>query len=371
MKQSIYISFLLVALVSSCNKLGVETVSGKEEVYISAAMTSVETRTRAPYLLAVPTYDDPLDVDIWASTTSGEYEASDLDGSGDDGAVAMHTTARFQSGENQLLKDIIYSDKNAGVYFIGFHPSGWDGTHVNDGNVQVYNATILFDGSQDVMFAPQTMGKYGLATHPQLLFRHLLTYVTVEVKVDAAIVQEEESIRNAWGNLTGLKITSSNRVSVGLYDGLYSTDAQGSAVYDFDSGVAFQNDGGDGKLSFYYKGTDTPISESDYYEMTRIAEEVAYVMCSPVVATSANPEEYTIYLSTANRDVVVLPLDLRTTDGSPFIGSTRGKHFKVVLNFKRGDNITISTGVTDWTTGGTATGNIGESNIVNNSGNES
>ena len=370
---------MMMALMSSCNKLEVESVQGTEAVYISAAMSSVDIQTKAPYLLTLPTYDDPLNVDIWASTTSGEYEASDLDGSGEDGAVAMHTTATFQSGENQLLKDIIYSEKNQGVYFVGFHPNGWNGTHVTEENVgDVYNATVQFNGREDVMFAPQTMGKYGSGTNPHLLFHHLLTYVTIEIKVDVDTsaeeedqVTEEESIRNAWGNLTELKITSSNRVSVGLYNGLYSTDQQGESVYDFDAGVAFQNDGGDGKLSFHYKDTDAPISISNGYEMTRTAEEVAYVMCSPVFATEANHEEYSIYLSTANRDVVVLPLDLRTTDGSPFIGSTRGKHFKVVLNFKRGDNITISTGVTDWTTGGTATGNIGESNIVNNSGNES
>ena len=356
--------------VTACNKVGEDVVPGYEDVYISAATTSVEVPTRVPYMLTAPTYDNPLNVDVWASTISGEYEAANLDGSGPDGIVKKHTTAKFQSSQHQLLSDIIYSNKNQGVYFVGFHPNDWDGKSVTENGKEVYNATFGFTGCEDVMFAPQTKGSYGSTTNPKLIFHHLLTYITVEIKIDAANTQEEESIINAWGNLTHLKISSSNRVSVGLSDSHYPDNAS----YNFDSGVAFENDNNStGSLNFFKKGTNTAFpDENEGYKMRKEGEDVAYVMCSPVDASTANTEEYVLYIKTSNRDAMNVPLDLKTVDSSPYQGSTRGKHFKVLLNFKKGENITISTSVTDWATGGTAIGNIVEGNIQqeNNTNNE-
>ena len=63
-----------------------------------------------------------------------------------------------------------------------------------------------------------------------------------------------------------------------------------------------------------------------------------------------------------NKRNIILDIDLKTKDGNTddafFSGNTAGRLFTIGLNFKMGNNIAISTSITDWETGGTGTGEI-------------
>ena len=63
--------------------------------------------------------------------------------------------------------------------------------------------------------------------------------------------------------------------------------------------------------------------------------------------------EYVITIDTENREDVQIHVDLKTGDGdgNSFVGSTMGKQFTVLLNFKIGNVIAVQTGLTgidDW-----------------------
>jgi hypothetical protein len=90
-------------------------------------------------------------------------------------------------------------------------------------------------------------------------------------------------------------------------------------------------------------------------------QEVAYVLCAPVIATASAvvggvdtpTAEYTLHIETSRRKVS-LPIDLRINDtsGGYYTGSTRGKYFTLNLTFKMGNTIVVSSKVQDWALGG-------------------
>lgn len=365
---------LLVSMVA-CMEDKSELDSAEEEagrIYLSAGIGET-VMTRAPYLpqdesgqtLHVPTTDNPLDVSVWASTTTNVFPNSGLNGS--NGYVAIHTHAHFQSGDPQLLGEAVYPKGQNPVYFVGLHPqsvadSKWTTTDTNHTHAQ-----YTFTGKEDVMFAPQISGYYNLAyaSSPTFHFHHLLTLLRIKMVADVEEndIEKKEAVRDAWGKITNLTISSKNKVIVDL-----SSDS---------TGVVFENPT---DMSLYKTGTDEvfPKAEGDFIPTTEM--DVAYVMCAPVMAAYKDDlgeelvPEYTLHIRTVNRELDI-PIDLKwnsgTEEASYFTGTTMGRQFSLLLNFKMGNIISVAAeislqGHSDWFTHGTGTEDLTEGDLSTN-----
>lgn len=323
------------------------------QIYLSAS-TERSVETRAPYDYTVPNENEDgiLHAAVWASSVQLSYLNTGENGRNDDGKVAIHTSADFNSGEPQLLNQAVYPKSGTPVYFIGLHPqTGWDNN--NDGK----SANYTFSGAQDVMFAPRIEGQYADPTNlvfdvPVLNFKHLLTWLKIK------IVAEDATTRDAWGKIISIKVNSHDRVSVAID----YTSAEGFVYADH---VEYSTVG-DGWFPLYSNdGTDAvfpPTSgyDMEYYPNVTAPQEVAYVLCSPVDAVDkmviaggeeVDSPEYTLQIETERRSVT-LPIDLMKNATQYFEGSTRGKCFTLNLTFRMGNTIVVSADVEDWTLGG-------------------
>lgn len=399
MKRSSY-TVLLFCLCSCAGHVVPEQVDEGSRIWLSAAVEMSEA-TRSPYMpdkasdgdTYHPASDNVLSADVWGSTTEylfkEEFDPEDndpYDGNGKDGAddskVAIHTTATFRSGDPQLLSAAIYGkdgDAAPPVYFVAFHPTGWT-TPGDDSEGKV--ATYTFDGNDDVMFAPQVSGHYAtdFASSPELYFRHLLTWLRIEMKA------ENETVSNSWGLLKSITIRSNSAVTVDL-----TSDAYNAGEYKFND-ITFS---GETDMKFYmtdeekvFEGsemtvrkvfTDDVFPKSGGYLIPGKPdgatedidpEEVAYVMCAPVNATEDKvvdgkdvpSEEYVITITTEKRTVTI-PVDLQEEAGTPYEGSTRRKQFTLSLLFKMGNTVSVATSVKDWVPGGVVVSEFGDDDI--------
>ena len=417
MKRSSY-TILLFCLCSCAGHVVPEQADEGSRIWLSAAVEMSEA-TRSPYMpdkasdgdTYHPASDNVLSANVWGSTTEylfkeendpEDYPPYPYDGNGtngvDDSKVAIHTTATFRSGDPQLLSAAIYGkdgDAAPPVYFVAFHPTGWT-TPGDDSEGKV--ATYTFDGNDDVMFAPQVSGHYAtdFASSPELYFRHLLTWLRIEMKA------ENETVSNSWGLLKSITIRSNSAVTVDL-----TSDAYNAGNYKFeiegtgsDAGIQKYNFNditfsGETDMNFYRTGeekvfegsemtvrkvfTDDVFPESGGYlipgkpdgETEDIdPEEVAYVMCAPVNATKkkvvdgedVSSEEYVITITTEKR-AVTIPVDLQEEAGTPYVGSTRRKQFTLSLLFKMGNTVSVATSVKDWVPGGVVVSEFGDDDI--------
>lgn len=394
MKRSSY-TILLFCLCSCAGHVVPEQADEGSRIWLSAAVEMSEA-TRSPYMpdkasdgdTYHPASDNVLSADVWGSTDAyvfkhEEYsEGNPYDGSQDGGKVAIHTTATFRSGDPQLLSAAIYGkdgDAAPPVYFVAFHPNGWTTPgDESEGTV----ATYTFDGNDDVMFAPQVSGHYATAydASPELYFRHLLTWLRIEMKA------ENETVSNSWGPLKSITIRSNSTVTVDL-----TSDAYNAGEYKFND-ITFS---GETDMNFYRTGeekvfegsemtvrkvfTDDVFPESRGYLIPGKPdgttedidpEEVAYVMCAPVNATKKKvvdgedvlSEEYVITITTEKR-AVTIPVDLQEEAGTPYVGSTRRKQFTLSLLFKMGNTVSVATSVKDWVPGGVVVSEFGDDDI--------
>ena len=361
--------FMLAGMMACTNDTpGIRpTDEEASRIYLSAGVGEPAVSSRTPYQYEVPTMTQPLDVSVWASTTMGNFGNEGKNGS--DGTVAIHTQAHFQSGAPQLLGEAIYPKKDdTPVYFVGFHPQSSDTGWIlqNDNN----SASFTFTGMEDVMFAPRISGSYGtdFDASPQFHFRHLLTWLRIEMiaDMDEEDVENRKAVAEAWGEIVSMTISSKNQVTVNnLSEDVFNS-----------SNVVFSGDATDMKL--YHTDTDDvfPNAGSQMIPYEKLTE-VAYVLCAPVVGDDmeysvdegqdVKVPEYTLHVKTTKRDVYI-PIDLMKIDGnavSPFTVNTMGYQFIIQLNFKMGNVIGVSAAIsldanTDWFTHGTGSTDLKE-----------
>ncbi len=377
--------FVFASMLSCTNDAPeMEQTDEASRIYLSAGIGEVVS-SRTPYELTAPTTEHPLNVSVWASTTSGVFEHDGKNGS--DGTVAIHTQAHFQSGTPQLLGEAIYPKEptegaqSAPVYFVGFHPQSsteqpWSATNGNQ------SATFTFTGKEDVMFAPQISGVYGtdFDVSPQFKFYHLLTWLRIEMVADKDEndILKKEAIAEAWGKITSLTIKSNNQVTVNSLGQTYA-DAD-ETKKEIVNNLTFS---AETDMNFYHTGSDNQfLKDAESYAIPTALTEVAYVMCAPVQGVyqytvdgvDVKKPEYTLHLKTEKRELDI-PIDLKIADGdeetSYFTKNTRGHQFKILLNFKMGNVISVSAEISlganaDWYTHGTGTGNIKEEHIKAN-----
>lgn len=337
------------------------------KIYLAAALENKES-TRAPYELSSPTSLKPLDVEVWASTEKYKYPNSGANGAEDNGQVAIHTTARFQSSAPQLLNTAIYNSiAKPTVYFVALYPQGWTA-------VDNTNAKFSINGAQDVLFASQIQGAYATEYEktPLLHFKHLLTWLSFEIKAD------DENAANAWGKVKQITIKSKKDVKIDLSSASYTeSTSDNGTVYNYkSSGYTFETDT---TLPVYHKNpasdhltADTTFgakhNKNGGYELDTTPREIAYAICCPVDASYTDiydntTAEYTLYITTENRSAEV-PIDLKKSAGSEannyFVGSTMGRKFTIQLNFKLGNTIAVAAKMKEWESGGIINENITE-----------
>ncbi len=409
---------LLASSLTACQQ-DVPNVEQTDEIsssiYLSAGIGNSES-TRAPYyptdgngVLETPTQEHPLNVSVWASTDNNGKFPHKVDEYGNvyDGSigneVAIHTTARFQSAKPQLLGEAIYptplENGTIVVNFIGLHPqsrneASWEVSSDNQ------DASYTFTGKEDVMFAPMIQGEYGLDYElypekvPTFHFYHLLTWLRIEMVADKdeTDVRNREKVRDAWGKIESLTITSKNMVTIhnlgttGYKQQDDNTNKIDKGEFTKEENVSFTNET---HLNLYCHNTDNqyPITGKDNDNtvpsefkgiIPTSVTPAAYVMCAPIVGATqdalGNPvPEYILHIKTEHREMDI-PLDLKGDSGNLFTGSTMGRVFNIVLNFKMGDVISVSTeisvgGDADWFTHGTGTGDLTEDDLEQNAGN--
>lgn len=388
MRRIIHIS-LLICLIS-CQQNGLDAVQVGAPVYIAASVGG-DSMTKAPYMptnnqghmVETPSPEHPLKTDVWGSTTSyifteefyDQEKTRPWDGSDESGKVAIHTDATFQSGDPQLLRAAIYNkNTKPTVYFVAFSPIS-QGAEKWVASEDGKSASFVFSGNDDVMFAPQVQGTYATdySKSPVLSYSHLLTWLRVEMQA------ESKEVSDSWGAIKSMTIRSNNNVKIDLQKEAYNNDG----TYNFEN-VVFSEET---DLNFYktieeesYDGAQVTMKKKFTDEVfTDIKvpylkkEELAYVLCAPVVGTDKkvvdgeeiDAEEYVITISTDKRNVAI-PVDLRHMVSGvvqPFLGSTRCMQFTLSLNFKMGNTIYLTSSVQDWKVGGLVVGNIGDGNI--------
>lgn len=388
MRRIIHIS-LLICLIS-CQQNGLDAVQVGAPIYVAASVGG-STMTKAPYMpmdnqghmVETPSPEHPLKTDVWGSTTSyifteefyDQEKTRPWDGSDESGKVAIHTDATFQSGDPQLLRAAIYNkNTKPTVYFVAFSPIS-QGAEKWVASEDGKSASFVFSGNDDVMFAPQVQGTYATdySKSPVLSYSHLLTWLRVEMQA------ESKEVSDSWGAIKSMTIRSNSNVKIDLQKEAYNNDG----TYNFEN-VVFSEET---DLNFYktieeesYDGAQVTMKKKFTDEVfTDIKvpylkkEELAYVLCAPVVGTDKkvvdgeeiDAEEYVITISTDKRNVAI-PVDLRHMVSGvvqPFLGSTRCMQFTLSLNFKMGNTIYLTSSVQDWKVGGLVVGNIGDGNI--------
>lgn len=379
----------MICLIS-CQQNGLDAVQVGAPIYVAASVGG-STMTKAPYMpmdnkghmVETPSPEHPLKTDVWGSTTSyifteefyDQEKTRPWDGSDESGKVAIHTDATFQSGDPQLLRAAIYNkNTKPTVYFVAFSPIS-QGAEKWVASEDGKSASFVFSGNDDVMFAPQVQGTYATdySKSPVLSYSHLLTWLRIEMQA------ESKEVSDSWGAIKSMTIRSNNNVKIDLQKEAYNNDG----TYNFQNIVfseetdlnlykTIEEESYDGaQVTMKKKFTDEVFTDIKVPYLKK--EELAYVLCAPVVGTDKkvvdgeeiDAEEYVITISTDKRNVAI-PVDLRhmvSGEVQPFLGSTRCMQFTLSLNFKMGNTIYLTSSVQDWKVGGLVVGNIGDGNI--------
>ena len=189
---------------------------------------------------------------------------------------------------------------------------------------------------------------------------------------DESNVIQKEAVSDAWGKSKSLSlINTKNTVTIMNLDG--------ATKDNYPNYVNFTPDEPNKTMSLYSVGTDdvfvTPEDAESYKSIPTSETEMAYVMCAPVQGVQegelGNPvPEYTLHIKTEHREMDI-PLDLKGDNGNLFNLSTMGRVFTILLNFKMGDVISVSTeisvgGDADWFTHGTGSGDLEEEDLASN-----
>lgn len=339
--KNIYIYILLITLLVSCDA-SQDILNERVPIELGAEVQNMGASTRAPYSLTTPSISTPLSASVWMSTTSHEYAntttAASLVNETAFTDIHFHNSATFTGSTKQLLNTQMYYPSNKSqMYFVGLYPYSDDGNADNDWALvteTVNKAEYIFDGKTDVMFAPEVSnGIETSAKYPVLQFQHLLTWLRIQVYAST-----EENI-STWGKITSIKLVSKDKVTVNLADN--------TATFSEDT-----------QLPTYLTDTDTPCT-GQAIELTTTPTEIAYVLCAPVTATTAN-DEYELILSTENRSDISVSVNLRAANNTNFYEYTAGHQFTVTLKFVEGDNILTTAQITPWSNGGYSTVSVGE-----------
>lgn len=255
------------------------------------------------YPLQTPTLDNPLNADIWLSTSSCLYPAYfPAAGINDDGSeIDAHRTISYISGaatlpsgyNGEYLRYPANQDKM--VFCIGLYPQDVWATSLGK------DVTAPIDGTKDLMFAPEISGcGRNPLVNTRQTFHHLLTWLKVRVRAD------ELSTGDTWGKMREISVTSKNQLTIN--DLKQATPAIG---------------GVDTKMVLF--------ESVEGYTLNTTSEEKGSALVAPVDA-SASAADYTLHIVCEHHSKDI-PINLVDAYGNPFTGWTTGKVFVITLRF--------------------------------------
>lgn len=224
------------------------------------------------------------------------------------------------------------------VYLVGLYPVGLYPAETWTKNAGT-SASFNFDGSDDIMFAPETVTTRGeepaIGT---LAFGHKMTKINIQLRAvdDASIAP--------WGEIENIALTGvgaaadqpNTTVEVAFADGdaTFSNAAASLACYGTD-------------------GTDyTDVAYAGTAALTTTPTTVAYTICQPVDATDGTTNEYTLTVTSSTKGDVPVPFSLTSNTDDEFKGNTAGYAFTVTLSFSAVE-IKAQATVTPWDEQGT------------------
>lgn len=333
-----YLSFFTVTATligfTSCSQSEItETITGTDqpvEVRVAGKALSITPQTRAPY---TETSAAGLTAKVLASKKTKEYVGSDLITNG---------TMTFQDASSGTASGfstpVPYPHATNPVHLLGLYPTttvpATDWTIASDGK----SASFTFDGSHDVMATQEvaTTRADGVTggTYKTLTFHHLLT------KLDLLIKAKDQAAIEAWGNVTSIKVKSTNIATVTFSDASAST----APTVGFNGNENFPFYKVSDNAAFESVALTTGASTAQYYALVGSKNESA-VTYELIVTTASHTGDYN----------VTVPLEVST--GVAFDDNTQGKQFNITLTFSATDIKAFAT-VVGWSTGGSGSGEV-------------
>lgn len=351
MKQSYYFLIGGLALLSACSQNDMpdgSAVTG-DEIRATARALSMNADTQADTRAAYTATDAKgMKALVLATQTTGDYDLNTTIGTGKlyakgtmtfDAADAEHSSVEYaSSGFEGNAK--LPADKSS-LFLCALYPS--DGAFVGkDWSGIGSTASYTFDGTQDVMAAPQKEvakgatgdGTTAAAGTASFAFGHLLTKIDIKVKADIAEAAE------AWGVVKSVTLSKvlgaasfQNTVSVTLADGTAAT------------GSAFSGSVPSWKTYAAFAGAapDTEFTGGSV-ALTTTGTLAATTMLAPFTATNAATDlEFTIVTKNAIGSDYTSKVGVKLP-----AGDTQGNAYTVTLNFKVA-SITGTATVDGWT----------------------
>ena len=344
----------IATLLGACTNEADEPAYEEEDyaITLSAAISGIDSKTRAvdAYNDTVPSPSNPLNADVWLSTTRGEY-LNDADGyvtSTHPGTDEYHLHHTITYTNNQLtflsasaMRNLLLYPVNTEhkTYIVGFAPQGkfsLTGSSGDTGYGKTASATI--DAKTDLMFAPEVMGsRVKEEKIARQDFKHILTWLKICARAD------NEEAKNSWGSIIGLKLkNTSNKVTVDLSTTDINTlkpTFSGSTDLDFD-----KTPGGGA------------ITEANPYALTTYVYEMADILCAPV--TISNPSEsdsgtaeYTLEVTTTGNGTKEVSVQLTKDYDSDLIPDghyTASELYVITLAFGQSPTISATCSLMEW-----------------------
>lgn len=333
--KKILFTVLAAAALVGCTKENSGVTYADNEILASATTLSVDAITKAP----VDGYGNGFLARVPISQTDGDY-ATEYGTAAFMKFTDATNAVGFVSSDGSTSAAKFYP-ANGSVYLCGLFPAT---TWTMNGT----KASFTFNGSQDVMAAPQVTSTKADApdSYKILAFKHLLTQITVKFNA------ETEEDAKAWGNITGLELLSAENGEVKLANQATVTLKDGTAEFSGTTGTGFYAvTGGTTYSDIEYSSTAIPVDN---------ATAVAYTMCAPVKADGNTGAEYKLKITSASNATETVDINLKQSGNSAdFVDSTAGYSFNIELTFKATEIKAIAT-ITPWKDGGTTTVTVGE-----------
>lgn len=310
-------------------------VTGGDEIKLT--MKSLSIDTRAPFTGQIAEQNALL-ARVLCSDKSDDYtnEVDDRDNGFINFTVAATNTGFCQFDGTEIGK--FFPQGVSTVYLCGLYPNPKETFWTNNGTT----ATCTFDGSDDVMYAPEvTTVKNGAVGN--LAFTHQMT--KLEVKVQAA----DAASATAWGDITSLTLTGiqteDNTVAAANVNSVATVDLAAGTT-SFGTPVA--------SLPFYGMKdattyTNTVVNTLTLSE-TPATNAVAYTICEAITADGGTDNEFQLAITTENRpDPTYILVNLKGAgDATDYSESTAGQSFTVNLSFSATE-IFATASVKEWT----------------------
>lgn len=301
---------------------------GNDEIKLQ--MTQLNIETRAPYMAQEPSAQAPLLARVLCSQTQGDYgeEVDEDENNGFMKFTAASTATSFCSNAGIITPKSFPRGVDS-VYLVGLYPAE---TWTKNADT---SASFNFDGSNDIMFAPEatTVKRGAVGT---LAFGHKMTKINIQLRaVDSASIAPWGKIENIA--LTGVGANQPNQqVEISFADGkaTFSDQVASLSCYGTD-GTAYADTA--------YAGTTA---------LTTTPTTVAYTICEPVDATGGTTAEYTLTVTSSTKGDVLVPFSLTSDMDDEFTGYTAGYAFTVTLSFSAVE-IQAQATVTPWDEQGT------------------